>query len=73
MKPLLRGRLLDNFKILNDIQEQHHADRIDKTVCCERATIEQELKDGKRWMRFATAGEYSSTCSAYHGMCIWQI
>jgi hypothetical protein len=57
MKPLLRGRLLDNFKILNDIQEQYHADRVAVTVCCERETIEQELKDGKRWMRFATAGK----------------
>jgi hypothetical protein len=57
MKPLLRGRLLDNFKILNDIQEQYHADRVAVTVCCEPETIAQELKDGKRWMRFATAGK----------------
>ena len=27
IKPLLRGRLLDNLKILNDIQEQQDADR----------------------------------------------
>ena len=26
-KPLLRGRLLDNLKILNDIQERQDADR----------------------------------------------
>jgi hypothetical protein len=57
MKPLLRGRPLDNFKTLNDVQEQFHADRVAVTVCCERETIEQELKDGKRWMRFATAGK----------------
>jgi hypothetical protein len=58
MKPLLRGRLMDDFKMLNDIQEQCYADRVVKTVCCERETIDKELKDGKRWMRFATAGKY---------------
>lgn len=30
MKPLLRGRLLDNVKILNDIQEKLYADRGEK-------------------------------------------
>lgn len=56
-KPLVRGRLLDNIKILNDIQEIMYAER-NKELC--EYTVE-ELQEpillGKRMMRFATAGK----------------
>lgn len=58
-KPLLGGRLMDNFKILNDIFDQHLADRIE--ICQqdnEKARIqgfENDIRAGHRLMRFATA------------------
>jgi Lipase (class 3) len=56
MKPLYSGRLLDNLKILNDIQEQLYLNRQNKIA---RTTSMDELKDyileGKRLMRFATS------------------
>lgn len=55
LKPMLRGRLLDNVKILNDIQEQTDADRYERVEKCGQKDIEDELKEGKRLMRFATA------------------
>jgi len=60
--PLLRGRLLSNVKMLSDIQVSK--------LCVDRAqaaqfkeddegtitlTIRDEIKDGHKWMRFATA------------------
>ena len=58
MKPMLRGRLLDNLKILNDYQEIHDADRPQKAkldVGGDAKDIRQEIRDGHRLMRFATA------------------
>lgn len=57
MKPMLRGRLLDNLKILNDIQERQDADRHIKAKLSgsDGTNIEQEIRDGHRLMRFATA------------------
>lgn len=56
MKPLYSGRLLDNLKILNDIQEQLYLNR-QKTIA--HTTSLDELKvyilEGKRMMRFATS------------------
>ncbi|KAL3909374.1 MAG: hypothetical protein SGARI_002627, partial [Bacillariaceae sp.] len=58
-KPLLAGRLLDNFKILNDIFEIHLADRIE--VCqfsdeiARTKGFEEDIRRGHRLMRFATA------------------
>jgi hypothetical protein len=58
-KPLLCGRLMDNFKILNDIFEQHLADR---TEICQQDDekarnegFEDDIRAGHRLMRFATA------------------
>ena len=63
-KPLLRGRLLDNFKILNDIQEECHPDRIGPTVIKEKNEdlLSGDLKNGHKWMRFATAGMCEFCC-----------
>jgi len=82
LKPLWRGRLLDNLKILNDIQEEttnlNMKERARKCVIsggdggygdCENyedvadpspssssiKSLSQEVLDGKRLMRFATA------------------
>ena len=57
IKPMLRGRLLDNLKILNDIQEKQDADRhIEAKFQGERGiSFEKEVRDGHRLMRFATA------------------
>jgi hypothetical protein len=57
-KPLLSGRLIRNFKILNDIQEQENANRL---KLAQKETITKEyLKEqtevGRDIMRFATAG-----------------
>jgi hypothetical protein len=56
MKPLYSGRLFDNLKILNDIQEQLYMKRQSKIA---HTTSLEELKDyvmeGKRMMRFATS------------------
>mmetsp|Transcript_400 Transcript_400/g.520 ORF Transcript_400/g.520 Transcript_400/m.520 type:complete len:487 (+) Transcript_400:327-1787(+) len=54
-KPLMRGRLFCNLKILNDIQEVDIADRYDRVKECGQEDIEQEITDGTRIMRFATA------------------
>jgi hypothetical protein len=51
---------MDDFKILSDIQEHYQqglVDRVQVTKCCDHESIQNELKDGKRWMRFATAGK----------------
>ena len=57
MKPMLQGRLLDNLKILNDIQERQDADRHIKAKLSggDGTHIEQEIREGHRLMRFATA------------------
>ena len=56
-KPLIQGRLLDNVKILSDIQEQQDAHRhIEAKLEGEAGTnIENEICEGHRIMRFATA------------------
>jgi hypothetical protein len=56
MKPLFRGRLLDNIKILNDIQEMKDEDRAARSRDPKFSNITKELKLGHRFMRFATAG-----------------
>jgi hypothetical protein len=50
LKPLLRGRLLDNIKILNDIQETTDANRPEQTLqkTPSPKDISQEIKDGTR-------------------------
>lgn len=57
-KPLLRGRLLDNFKILNDIQELHYVDRVRKARDENGDGLQDDIARGHRLMRFATAGKY---------------
>jgi hypothetical protein len=58
-KPLLYGRLMDNFKILNDIFEQHLADRIESHQHDDESArtlgFEDDIRAGHRLMRFATA------------------
>jgi hypothetical protein len=58
-KPLLCGRLVDNFKILNDIQELHQKDRVamaqdDNEEAC-KLGLQQDIIRGHRMMRFATS------------------
>mmetsp|Transcript_53417 Transcript_53417/g.159861 ORF Transcript_53417/g.159861 Transcript_53417/m.159861 type:complete len:591 (-) Transcript_53417:233-2005(-) len=60
MKPMLRGRLFCNLKILNDIQEVKNADRAEKAKCCSVRDIEDDIREGHRLMRFATAA-YGTT------------
>jgi len=64
MKPLWRGRLLDNLKILNDIQEMQDTDRTIRATgrgegisskTTSDTDLRQELLEGCRMMRFATA------------------
>jgi len=60
MKPLYNGRLLDNIKIINDIQEVHDADRASRGANNNDeedggTTLQNHLDAGKRLMRFATA------------------
>jgi hypothetical protein len=57
MKPLLRGRLFDNLKMLNDVQEQTDVDRHIKAKFdgTKGTDISGEIKDGHRFMRWATA------------------
>jgi hypothetical protein len=57
MKPLLRGRLLDNLKMLNDVQEQVDVDRhVKAKFDGGRGTdIGDEIREGHRFMRWATA------------------
>lgn len=56
MKPLYSGRLLDNLKMLNDIQDELYRNRQGDIA---RTTSMDELKDyileGQRLMRFATS------------------
>jgi hypothetical protein len=47
-KPLLRGRLLDNIKILNDIQEEMYADRCRKISTYSAEDIQTPIQEGKR-------------------------
>ncbi|KAL7530505.1 hypothetical protein ACHAXR_003533 [Thalassiosira sp. AJA248-18] len=56
-EPMLRGRLLHNLKILSDIQQQQDADRhIESKLEGTGVTnIEREVREGHRFMRFATA------------------
>jgi hypothetical protein len=58
-KPLLCGRLLDNFKILNDIFETHLAGRIEiaqhDSEKARTEGFEDDIRLGHRLMRFATA------------------
>ena len=67
-KPLLRGRLLDNLKILNDIQEKQDADRhVESRLKGDgAATLERDVREGHRLMRFATAA-YGVEVSAMRG------
>lgn len=58
MKPLKRGRLLDNLKILNDVQEVMYADRAQAINQSSPEDLKDPLLEGKRFMRFATAGKY---------------
>jgi hypothetical protein len=57
-KPLLSGRLICNFKILNDIQEQENANRVQlaqkKTITKEY--LKEQTEIGRDIMRCATAG-----------------
>jgi len=57
IKPLWQGRLLDNLKILNDIQLAQFANRAE--IClhesCPSVVVDQHVTDGQRLMRFATA------------------
>ncbi|KAL3784452.1 hypothetical protein HJC23_002496 [Cyclotella cryptica] len=57
MKPMLRGRLLDNLKILNDIQEQQDAERhiLAKLEGSAGTDIDTPIREGFRFMRWATA------------------
>jgi hypothetical protein len=55
MKPLMRGRLLDNVKILNDIQEIMYADRCQAINESSPEDLKEPLLEGRRFMRFATA------------------
>jgi hypothetical protein len=67
MKPLLRGRLFDNLKMLNDVQEQVDVDRhikasksnlfhgIQDTDNDRILPNKQYIQDGHRFMRWATA------------------
>jgi hypothetical protein len=67
-KPLLRGRLLDNFKILNDIQEMHNGDRVQIAQQDEsdrEQGLRDEIKRGHRLMRYATAGSFGITISHF--------
>lgn len=54
MKPLLRGRLLDNIKMLNDIQRMQDAERV-LHVNDRSLSDEMELEKGSAMMRFATS------------------
>jgi hypothetical protein len=47
-KPLLRGRLLDNIKTLNDIQEEMYADRCQKISTYSAKEIQIPIQEGKR-------------------------
>ena len=47
-KPLKRGRLLDNVKILNDIQEIMYVDRCERIASLPNETILEPLEKGKR-------------------------
>jgi hypothetical protein len=53
MKPLVRGRLLTNVKILNDVQEIMYADR--GRAIHDESSLKEPLAEGRRFMRFATA------------------
>jgi hypothetical protein len=55
MKPLLRGRLLDNVKILNDIQEKFYVDRCAQIKKYSAEDLKGPIEEGQRMMRFATA------------------
>jgi hypothetical protein len=47
-KPLVRGRLLDNVKILNDIQEEMYAGRCQKISTYSAEEIQAPIQEGKR-------------------------
>ena len=58
IKPLWRGRLLDNLKMLNDVQEVMGVDRHIKARIQNGAnhnTIDNDIREGHRFMRWATA------------------
>lgn len=50
-KPLVRGRLLDNAKILNDIQEEMYADRCRTISTYSAEEIQDPIQKGKRYVR----------------------
>jgi len=47
-KPLMRGRLLDNIKILNDCQEIMYADRCQAICQCPPEDLKDDIVEGKR-------------------------
>jgi hypothetical protein len=47
-KPLLRGRLMDNIKMLNDIQEEMYAGRCQKICMYSAEEIQTPIQEGKR-------------------------
>lgn len=47
-KPLMRGRLLDNIKILNDCQEIMYADRCQEINECSAEELKDDIVQGKR-------------------------
>jgi hypothetical protein len=47
-KPLLRGRLMDNIKMLNDIQEEMYAGRCQKISTYSAEEIQTPIQEGKR-------------------------
>lgn len=62
VQPLLQGRLLANVKILSDIQKSHlctnraqAAILDDDTAATNYRDLKEELTQGHKWMRFATA------------------
>jgi hypothetical protein len=53
-KPLVRGRLLDNVKILNDIQEKMYVDRCQAVSTFSAEEIQRPIQEGKRYDDYST-------------------
>ena len=49
LKPLWRGRLLDNIKMLNDIQEEMYVDRCRAINIYSAAELQGPIQEGKRY------------------------
>lgn len=65
MKPLWRGRLLDNIKMLNDIQEEMYVDRCRAIGTCSAAEMRGPIQEGKRYV--------SKRCSIVVRQCVYRI